>query len=278
MKIAKYWYKENQLAKDGENNEFNLICWAGSDISEEDAKQKASIKMHNWIERLGKNKQLGEYEYQTGTGFIREQLLEEIYDDNQQLIAAITRNRYGALVLNTDAVVIADVDTPSKTFIEFFINLVKKVDKPAQCLARIQAAHKKYPDLNFIIYQTFAGFRVIITGLSYQDEARTRSLFAALYTDKLYARLCNVQQCFRARLTPKPWRCQSPNPPHRFPYSTDQQSAFNDWLAGYEKNSAKYAVCYKLMQLGKHSIAFDVEKVIARHDDYVLQRGHKPLA
>ncbi len=276
MKIAKYWYKENQLAGDGEKNEFNLICWAGSDISEEDAKQKARAKMHNWIERLGKNKQLGEYEYQTGE--IREQLLEEIYNDNQQLIAAITRNRYGALVLNTDAVVIADVDIPSKTFIEFFINLVKKVDKPAQCLARIQTTHQQYPDLNFIIYQTFAGFRIIITGLSYQDETKIRTLFTALHTDKLYARLCHIQQCFRARLTPKPWRCQSPVPPHRFPYSTDQQSAFNDWLAGYEKNSAKYAVCYKFMQLGKHPIESDVETVIARHDDYVLQRGRKPLA
>jgi hypothetical protein len=206
MKIAKYWYKENQLAKDNEENEYNLVCWAGSDISEEDARQKALTRMQNWIARLANGAQaLGDYEYQTGE--IREELIEEIYNDNQQLIAAITRNRYGALVLNTDAVVIADVDVQRKTIVEFFLGLFgKKTDKRAQCLAHIQACHAQhYPQLNFIIYETYAGFRVIITGHNHSPaDAQTKALFEQLNTDKLYATLCRVQACFRARLTPSP--------------------------------------------------------------------------
>jgi len=280
MKIAKYWYKENQLAKDNEGNEYDLVCWAGSDTSEEDAKQKALGKIQNWIARLAKGAQaLGDYEYQTGE--IREELVEEIYNDNQQLIAAITRNRYGALVLNTDAVVIADVDVPSRTFVEFFLGLFgKKTDKAAQCLAHIKACHAHYPLLNFIVYETFAGFRIIITGHNHSpSDAQTSALFAKLKTDKLYATLCRVQDCFRARLTPKPWRCQSPLPPHRFPrLIAAQQSAFTSWLQVYEKNSDKYAVCYKVMQLGKHPIPEDIDKIISLHDDYVLKRGKLPLA
>ncbi len=280
MKIAKYWYKENQLAKDNAGYEYNLVCWAGSDTSEQDAKEKALARMQNWIARLAKGSQaLGDYEYQTGE--IREELIEEIYNDNQQLIAAITRNRYGALVLNTDALTIADVDVPGRTFVEFFLGLFgKKTDKAAQCLAHIKACHAHYPQLNFIVYETFAGFRIIITGHYYSPgDAQTSALFKELKTDRLYATLCRVQDCFRARLTPKPWRCQSPVPPHRFPRLTEfQQTAFANWLQIYERNSDRYAVCYKVMQLGKHYIPSEIDKIISLHDDYVLKRVKLPLA
>src|SRR5699024_8216356 len=43
-----------------------------------------------------------------------EELLEEIFSPEGALIAAITRNRYGAAVLNTDAMLIADVDLPTE--------------------------------------------------------------------------------------------------------------------------------------------------------------------
>lgn len=279
MKIAKYWYKENQLAKDNEDNEFNLVCWAGSDVSEEDAKQKAFTRMQNWIARLANGAQaLGDYEYQTGE--IREELIEEIYNDDKQLIAAITRNRYGALVLNTDAVVIADVDVQRRTIGEFFLSLFgKKIDKHAQCLAQIQACHAKYAKLNFIIYETYAGFRVIITDAYHEPNTeQTAALFKDLGTDSLYARLCRVQDCFRARLTPKPWRCQSARPPYHFPRSEQQQSFFAEWLQAYEKNSEQYAVCYKIMQLGKQVITSETDKIIALHDGYVLKNGKLPLA
>ena len=279
MKIAKYWHKENQLVNDNENKQYNIVCWAGSDTSEEEAKEKALAKMQNWISRLAKGVQsLDDYEYQNNE--IREELIEEIYNDNQQLIAAITRNRYGALVLNTDAVVIADVDVPSRTFTEFFLGLFgKKTDKAAQYLVHIKACHAHYPQLNFIIYETFAGFRVVITGHHHSpSDAQTTALFAKLKTDKLYATLCRVQDCFRARLTPKPWRCHSPLPPHRFPRLDEQQSAFANWLQVYEKNSDKYAVCYKVIQLGKQSIPDDIDKIISLHDDYVLKRRKLPLA
>uniref|UniRef100_UPI001C3D5E17 hypothetical protein n=1 Tax=Picosynechococcus sp. (strain ATCC 27264 / PCC 7002 / PR-6) TaxID=32049 RepID=UPI001C3D5E17 len=41
-----------------------------------------------------------------------EELLEEVHGEDGALIAAVTRNRYGAAVLNTDALLICDVDRP----------------------------------------------------------------------------------------------------------------------------------------------------------------------
>src|SRR5699024_11898104 len=39
-----------------------------------------------------------------------EELLEEVHAPDGALVAAITRNRYGSAVLNTDAVLISDID------------------------------------------------------------------------------------------------------------------------------------------------------------------------
>jgi hypothetical protein len=286
MKISKYWYKENQLAKDNEDNVFNLNCWAGSNVSVEDAQEKARARIQKWTTRLAQGLSIGgdnnsdaDYEYQTGE--IREELLEEIYNEDQRLIAALTRNRYGALVLNTDTLVIADVDIKSKTIGEIFAGWFgKKVDKRAQCLAQIKACYQHYPHLNFIIYQTYAGFRVMITGHHHSPAAtQTAALFKELAADELYARLCRVQDCFRARLSPKPWRCQATVPPHRFPRLTEeQQTAFANWQRDYETRSQKYAVCYKIEQLGKHYISPEVDKILTLHDAYVLKSKPLPLA
>ena len=278
MKLFKYWHKENHIAFDNEKNEFNLNCWAGSEISEDDAKEKAYLKLQQWISRLAQGKNIGDYEYQNGE--IREQLIEEIYNDEQRLIAGITRNRYGALVLNTDAVVFVDIDIPSYTFGEWFKSLFgKKTDKRKQTLEHIKSCHANYPKLNFIIYETFAGFRVIITGHNYAiNSVETTRLFQALQADRLYTTLCKVQQCFRARLTPKPWRCHSARPPYYFPRDTIQQQSFDNWLNQYQINSENYAVCYKIEQLGKHLLSSDEARIIALHDEYVLENQRLPLA
>jgi hypothetical protein len=277
MKISKYWYKD-QFAID--NEYYNYInCWAGSNISEADAKAKAQAKVQDWTQRLQTGEEIGDYEYQIGE--IREELIEEVFNEEQRLIAAITRNRYGALILNTDELLIADVDISEKTFIETFKSWFgKKIDKRTQCLQQIKACYQNHQKLNFIIYETYAGFRIIITGYRYTADApETHALFAELNADKMYVKLCRIQECFRARLTPKPWRCQAARPQQRFPrLSSEHQAAFSQWLRNYEVLSEKYAVCYKIEQLGKNYISATDDKILALHDAYVLKPGKLPLA
>lgn len=59
----------------------------------------------------------------------------------------------------------------------------------------------------FRLYQTPAGFRIIaIHSNVLPSDTVVKEWFNHFHADSNYARLCEVQHCFRARLTPKPWR------------------------------------------------------------------------
>ncbi len=65
----------------------------------------------------------------------------------------------------------------------------------------------RHPDEQFRLYQTPAGFRLIaVHDLVVPSAEVVAEWFKHFYADTNYARLCTAQQCFRARLTAKPWR------------------------------------------------------------------------
>jgi hypothetical protein len=74
-------------------------------------------------------------------------------------------------------------------------------------LERIHA----FSDLNLQwrlrVYRTPAGFRVLVMHRTFApDDPEAGRFFEALGTDRVYVRMCEKQRCFRARLSPKPWR------------------------------------------------------------------------
>ena len=102
---------------------------------------------------------------------------------------------------------------------------------------------QRNPDLGVRNYRTNQGFRVLITGA----DAPPRSEHAArimedLNSDSLYMRLCRVQECYRARLTPKPWRIGMRRIHGAGPWwaGTDTQET---WTREYNTLSQDYAVC-----------------------------------
>ena len=63
------------------------------------------------------------------------------------------------------------------------------------------------PEWNLRLYRTPAGLRVLATQRTFApDDPAVAQCFAALGADPRYARMCLRQQCFRARLSAKPWR------------------------------------------------------------------------
>ncbi len=59
----------------------------------------------------------------------------------------------------------------------------------------------------FRLYKTPAGYRLIATHDTFlPNDNVVAEWFATFHADVNYARLCQSQQCFRARLTSKPWR------------------------------------------------------------------------
>src|SRR5215510_4757969 len=105
MKIYKYWTSEKQkILIDGVAQEVK--CYGGSNISMEDARLRAREKADKIQRKIAGERHLfDKYEVE-----IREELLR-IIDDH----SAITRNRYGAQVLNTENTMILDIDKPRAT-------------------------------------------------------------------------------------------------------------------------------------------------------------------
>jgi hypothetical protein len=94
------------------------------------------------------------------------------------------------------------------------------------------------------------------------------------HCDPLYTRLCIKQGCYRARLTPKPYRMKMRAYKVMFPGS-GQDPAFQRWLADYERESRNFSVCKFIEQVGaRHS----VNNVMQLHDEITGVNFRQPLA
>ena len=86
-----------------------------------------------------------------------------------------------------------------------------------------------------------------------------------LGSDPLYTRLCKLQESFRARLTPKPWRCDLGMPPASFPFeSPDADERFYDWVRKYNAKSQSHATCHLVQEVGAVHPAF--ADLVTYHD------------
>jgi hypothetical protein len=104
-------------------------------------------------------------------------------------------------------------------------------------------------------------------------------MLRAFESDPLYVRLCQAQACFRARLTPKPWRCGMNTPPSRYPWENyDAEFRYREWEQRYERASAQYSVCKLVKQLGPQEIHPDVAPILALHDRLTGVEDERRLA
>jgi hypothetical protein len=111
------------------------------------------------------------------------------------------------------------------------------------------------------------------------DEKVCGEVFEALGADPLYRRLCSHQKCFRARLTPKPWRCDVPNPPTRWPFDDDHAAArFKKWEQEYLGAANGYATCHLVAQIGAIALTPEIAELITVHDDVSRCGSGLPLA
>ena len=151
--------------------------------------------------------------------------------------AVVTRNSYGSLVLNTDELLFADVDSENP-----------RAGSPADKVSRVASGH----GFSVRLYQTAAGYRVMVTNRRMRgggDEAE--AILNEFGSDPLYMRLCRTQQSFRARLTPKPWRAGARKPPVKFPFEDRRaEAAMQSWQGDYNQAIASYATCHLIGTVG----------------------------
>jgi hypothetical protein len=101
MRLFRYWVKQaGQLQIQGQLHPAKV--YGKSNVSEEDAQRDALQILEHLQQRFyGKEDALADYE-----AAIREEIVQEV--DARNLI---TRNRYGARVLNSENTVMIDIDT-----------------------------------------------------------------------------------------------------------------------------------------------------------------------
>lgn len=280
MRVAKYWVSESATAQDPKGEVYALKRWGHSNLSLAEAKRQAAQKLRQAVDKISTSGVLrSQYDKDYANSLRREELIQEITDTEARLIGAITRNRYGALVLNTARLLIADIDLQQPGLMATLKALFSsKRARQATTLERIERFRKAHPEYTLRIYETHSGYRVMIVNQPFEPSSEaTRQVFEQLGCDPLYVKLCRAQDSFRARLTPKPWRCNSGPPPNLFPRETTAaQHDFERWRQDYERASDPFAVCTRVD--GQHAAPpAAVERLLQLHDQHVLRPG-LPLA
>jgi hypothetical protein len=148
---------------------------------------------------------------------------------------------------------------------------------------RIAAFLAQRPDWRLRLYRTPAGLRLLALHRLFDPrEADVTTAFDALGVDPTYARMCRNQNCFRARLTPKPWRLGLPRlrPPYAAAWRLEHAElpARREWIAEYGRASEGHAACRFVETLGSGRVDPVAEHVQQLHDLMCQAERDLPLA
>lgn len=132
------------------------------------------------------------------------------------------------------------------------------------------------------VYRTPAGFRVLMMHRQFEpDDPEVDEVFAALGADSLYAVMCKKQQCFRARVSPKPWRmgCDRMAPRKKvWPVAPELLPIRQEWIERYEQAATGYAACEFVGEFGEGMVDGNVAVVQRLHDQLCQAESGLPLA
>jgi hypothetical protein len=175
----------------------------------------------------------------------------------------VTVNVYGALVINAASALFADVD---------LVDDELRDNEPVP--DEIGALVVRRADLGFRVYRTRAGWRYLCTTRLFDPSSEeTRELLEELGADPKYVLLCRVQNTFRARLTPKPWRAR-----HRSLQVSPTEGIARAELQNYVDRTWAYATARHVGRAGRDETLSDLLPLIEYHDRWTQSASDKPLA
>ncbi len=146
---------------------------------------------------------------------------------------------------------------------------------------RVAAFIANHPDWRVRIYRTPAGLRLLALHRLFDPrEPAVADCFDALGVDPVYARMCHNQNCFRARVSPKPWRMGLPRlrPPYSAAWRQEHASLplRLAWIEDYQRKAQDYASCRYIETLGSGPVDNDADAVRELHD--LLCQAERDLA
>lgn len=137
-------------------------------------------------------------------------------------------------------------------------------------LKHLSKVSAENPDLHIRLYRTPLGFRVLLMNDTYDpDSDVSLTILNRFNSDPLYVRMCKNQHCFRARVSPKPWRIglERLTPQSTWPVNPQRLGDRARWVKKYEESSINYSSCHFLLKLGSDKVHEKAEFVRRLHDD-----------
>jgi hypothetical protein len=263
-----------------------------SSKSVEDAEARAQANARQAVENAARRSQSHDYPY--GVRPLAEPVIQESRREDGSLSGLLSVNSRGCVVLNTAAVMFVDVDLPKpvQSVGGLLGGLFGRKAAPAPDLAKLaldklHAFVAAFPEWGFCVYRTAAGLRYLCTSALHQPNApETLAVLNELGCDPLYVRLCDKQECFRARVTPKPWRVDqrayrkhySPKDVSRKGLPVALASPDAPPATDYEIKAGKFAVCAFIEQVGQPVWHPEAQLLASLHDRYTRPMSGLPLA
>ena len=314
MLIPRYWSRSEADVQAPSGKRIHLRIWRGSRDDPAEAQTLAAEALERVAARVRAGDPFPE-RYAYGDRPLREEIVRELdgaAPDGGPGVA-LTRNSYGAVVLNAAQVFFIDVDVPpaappqapspvwklaegllGRSGVESLPPAVRSIlegvlgpaapaapaDAAAPAQERLRRWMGAHPDWRVRVYRTHSGLRYAVTHRLFQPaEREVQEAMSALGADPQYVRLCSAQKSFRARLTPKPWRVGVENPPVSFPYEGPaEEREMRAWEATYDRASQGYASARLLEELGGGADHPEAAAVLAVHDEHTRAGSGLPLA
>lgn len=264
MKYFKYWVKEKfQIEVGGTNEEISIL--SGSNKSKALASAEAKQKARLIQSRVADGGTKEDYEVP-----IKEHVSEIIDESN-----VVSVCRYGAKILNTNQFTILDLDDYPVDFFDLFKSY-RKMTKKERIVAKFEERIKKLPQLgaDFRIYETAKGIRVIGKTYLAPSSPGYVALMRKLFVDWVYIQMSAKQNCYRARLTPKPYRMKFRTIKVADPLVCET-SEYLEWEQDYADKARSHVVVKLIKTIGRD---FSQELVIKYHDAMCNLHGNGRLA
>ncbi len=149
--------------------------------------------------------------------------------------------------------------------------------------ARVSRFLRSRPDWNVRLYRTPGGFRLLaMHRLFATDDPDLTKYFKEMGADPIYATMCLRQQCFRARVSAKPWRIGIKGhiqPDHGgWPFALGWEAPRAAWVAHYENTAQNFAACRYTETLGTGITHPDAQRLQIWHDALCRAESGLPIA
>jgi len=266
MRIFKFWAEHSTKLNVGGTPQLSKV-FGGSNYSLSDTILDAEKKFKKAQDKID-----GDYskddDYESD---IMEEVIHTIDDDN-----IVTRNRYGALILNSKKLLFIDIDSHTNSLSDFIFRRNFSPKELMLFYIEKTAQKKKYDRFGFRVYETAKGFRVLVTNKDFDPRSKeSKGIMNDFNSDYLYRWLCIKQNCYRARLTPKPYRIKQKGIKVIYPNRNKEQELFlSKWIMEYDQKSKDFSTCHLVKEIGRTQM----NDAIEYHDKLTSIKWSQKLA